>query len=143
MEQELEKKIKDLQFLLRREKVENKSKLKEILFQLLELHTNFEKLLKNSHRYGEEIEQSIAERFALTGKKLMQIVQRAGAIKINSLGESYNPEYHEIVKESYRIDLSEERIVEVEEEGYLFEGEVLRPAKVITVTHQETNPANP
>ena len=122
--------------MLRREKVENRRKIKEILYQVLDVYDGFQKLFQIAveQDWPDAAKEFLQTRFGLSGKRLIQVLARAGAMQINSLGQPFNHEYHEIIKEVYNPDVPEGNIVDVVQEGYIFEGETLRTAKVITAT---------
>lgn len=133
MSTELSEKIKDLEFLLRREKIECKTKIKEILYQILEAQEGLERLLQIARRqnWPEEPQKFVEERFPLVNKKLLQILERAGAVQFNSLGQPVNEEYHEVVHKVATHDVPSGHVVKVEREGYIYEGDVLRMARVV------------
>lgn len=133
---DLENKVKDLEFQLRRGQKENKTQIKEILHQILEVQEGLEKLLAlaNSQEWPAEAKKFVSERFALVNKRLLQVVQRSGAMLINSLGQPANPEYHEVIGKVAKHEVPAGQIVEVEREGYMYEGDVLRLARVIIAT---------
>ena len=129
----LQQKIKDLEFLLRREKIENKTRIKEILYQVLEIHDALKKMIEIALKqpWPQEARTFVDERFSLILKRILQTLQRYGARQINSLGQIANLEYHEIIQETYQENTSESQIIQVEEEGFVYEGEVIRMAKVV------------
>lgn len=126
-------KVKDLEFQLRREKLESKTRSKETLCQILETQEGLEELLQTAlkQNWPEEIKKFISERFTLTSKKLLQIVRRAGALQFNSLGQPVNEEYHEVVETVACKDVPPGQVTKVIREGYLYEGDLLRMAKVV------------
>lgn len=129
----LQQKIKDLEFLLRREKIENKTRIKEILYQILEIHDSLKKMMEIAIKqpWPQEAQAFVEERFGIVLKKILQTLQRYGARQINSLGQIANLEYHEIVQEICQENTSDGQIVQVEQEGFIYEGEVIRMAKVV------------
>lgn len=61
-----------------------------------------------------------------------KFLQSQGVEKIKTVGEVFNPEYHEVVgKEEGEGEEQENVIVQVVQAGYSMQGKVLRPAKVI------------
>lgn len=81
--------------------------------------------------WQEEATIFVQERFSLVLKKILQTLQRCGARQINSLGQMANLEYHEIIQEVYKEEIPDGQIIDVQEEGFLYEGEVIRMAKVV------------
>ncbi|MCX6808403.1 MAG: nucleotide exchange factor GrpE [Candidatus Berkelbacteria bacterium] len=62
-------------------------------------------------------------------KQLENILAGQGLVKIQSLGQDFNPTYHEAV-EHIESDKPENEIVEEILAGYAFGDQILRPAKV-------------
>ncbi len=72
-------------------------------------------------------------------KKLLKTLAGHGLEVLNPLGEQFNPEVHEAVS-AVRAELPEEdhRVAQVYQVGYLFNGQLLRPARVVvTQWHDE------
>ena len=72
-------------------------------------------------------------------KKLLKTLSGHGLEVLNPLGEQFNPEVHEAVS-AVRAELPEEdhRVAQVYQVGYLFNGQLLRPARVVvTQWHDE------
>lgn len=72
-------------------------------------------------------------------KKLLKTLSGHGLEVLNPLGEQFNPEVHEAVS-TVRAELPEEdhRVAQVYQVGYLFNGQLLRPARVVvTQWHDE------
>lgn len=62
-------------------------------------------------------------------KQLADILNKNGIEEIKSVGEKFNPEFHEAV-EQVKSGKEEGMIVEEAQKGYLLNGRVIRPAKV-------------
>ena len=69
------------------------------------------------------------EGFELIYKSLQKILQKYGVQEIKEL-EHFDPAKHEAIMQVESADHKQGDIVQVLEKGYLFKGEVLRPAKV-------------
>ena len=132
MSDSLQQKIKDLEFLLRREKMESRKKVKEVLYHILEIYDAQQQLLDIAAQQSwEDVVKKFVTRFSVVSKIMLQSLQRSGAVQINSLGHPFNYEYHEVVEEKYQADVPAGEIIEVRQEGFLYKGEVLRMAKVV------------
>jgi molecular chaperone GrpE len=57
-------------------------------------------------------------------------LQEEGVEEIKAEGEKFDPNFHEAVEEIETKDKKSGEILEVLEKGYLFRGQLLRPAKV-------------
>ena len=79
-----------------------------------------------SHNLASEAEKGIL----LIRSQLEDILKKRGLEQIKVVsGEDFNPEKHESIGEA-ESDLPEGKIVEEIQRGYLFQGKVLRPARV-------------
>ncbi len=74
------------------------------------------------------LDQSIAG-FELIYKSLQKILEKYNVQEIKDLTE-FDPEKHEAIMQVESADHKQGDIVQVLQKGYLFKGEVLRPAKV-------------
>lgn len=66
-----------------------------------------------------------------TLKLLAKAFERAGVVEINPAGESFNPEYHEAMAVQPSADQPPNTVAQVVQKGYLLNGRLLRPARVI------------
>jgi len=74
-------------------------------------------------------EDAFIKGFLMIGDQLEGILKKMGIEEINSIGQKFNPNFHEAV-ESVATAGESEAIVEELLRGYLKNGKVLRPAKV-------------
>ncbi|MBI4708884.1 MAG: nucleotide exchange factor GrpE [Candidatus Portnoybacteria bacterium] len=77
-------------------------------------------------------ESGIANKdLGLIRKQLLDILRKYGLEEIKSVGEKFNPEWHEVVEYEENDESHESEIVSAEiQKGYLLNGKVLRAAKV-------------
>jgi len=61
-----------------------------------------------------------------------------GLEPIESVGKKFDPHFHEVVEREEKEDLEEGIILEELQKGYLFNGQVIRPAKVKIAKHRLT-----
>lgn len=107
-----------------KEKLELSTLIKsQLIYNLLPVIDDFERLLNNSHSYSKEI-------IKLIYNKLMSILKEEGLQQIESVGKEFNPEIHEAVLTEHSGDDSNNKILEEWQKGYLFKSKLLRPAKV-------------
>ncbi|PIP17994.1 MAG: nucleotide exchange factor GrpE [Parcubacteria group bacterium CG_4_10_14_0_8_um_filter_35_7] len=69
-------------------------------------------------------------------KQLEDLLKSLGVEGIRTVGEKFNPEFHEAVGEKIFKEKKEGIILEEVEGGYKLHGRVLRPAKVIVAKKQ-------
>lgn len=102
-------------------KEEGRAEIVLEILPVLDAFTQAKQLIKD---------QSVLDGVMLIYQKLENVLKKAGLIKIESLGEDFNPEYHEALMMREEEGKSG-KVIEVLQEGYIFADKVLRPAKVI------------
>ncbi|MEK6826115.1 MAG: nucleotide exchange factor GrpE [Nanoarchaeota archaeon] len=100
----------------------------ELTSSLLPIIDDFERALKIINEHKEK--ESISEGMQMIFKRLYKTLEEQGLRPINSLGKRYDPFMHEVIKK-VDSDLEEDTVVEEIQKGYLFNNNLLRPAKVI------------
>ena len=66
---------------------------------------------------------------------IQKFLKDIGVEKIKTVGEKFDPNFHEAVETADLKDKEEGTIVEELKPGYTFNGKLLRPASVKTVKH--------
>jgi len=107
-------------------KMSSEKVLREILPVLDTLHS-FEKTHGGQDEKTEK--KHLAEGLVGVKKQLTNILNSNGIEEIKSIGEKFNPEYHEAM-EQVESDKPAGTIVEEVQKGYLINGKVLRPSRV-------------
>ncbi len=121
------------------ERVEESSRRasKDVFFDLLDVLDGLERLEKEIEaEYGRD---AFCEGAAKTRKSFLAVINKWGVERIESVGTEFNPEKHEALESIPRGDLPEGEIIEEISAGYLFHGEVLRPARVKVAGPQKEN----
>ena len=68
---------------------------------------------------------------ALTLEKLQAVLEKFGVEVINPLGEPFDPERHEAMSMALFAELPPNSVAVVHQKGYLLNGRLIRPARVI------------
>lgn len=123
--------VERLERELREAKSDARSREDQLLLTLLSVLDGFIRLdrVVDPESLGEESTQ-LAKRYGLIRRKLQNTLERERVTMVNSLGQEINPELHEVI-DTRESEEEEGTILEVEEEGFLYRGEILRRAKVI------------
>ena len=128
-----------------RQKVENEgqleSQLSAMLWRLIDMDeqlsftkNNFENLPQLSKKNRESFDiqyTSWKKGFAITLDRWEKLLQTTDLQKIGQAGESFNPEIHEAVGVKNWPNIENNIIVETEQMGFFFNGQLLRTAKVV------------
>ncbi len=100
----------------------------EIILDLLPVVDNFNLATKH---LPEELENSEwAKGIYHIKSQLENFLREVGVEEMKSVGEKFNPEYHEVIGKE-KSDEPEDIIVEEIRKGYLMKGKVIRPARVV------------
>ncbi len=103
---------------------------REILFKILEVVDSFDRALQQTSGLPE----SLAEGFHAISRQLRNILSGEGVTPMETLGQNFDPELHEAIATVGDEGEVSGTIVAELSRGYLWEGELLRPAKV-SVAH--------
>ncbi len=111
----------------------------EIFKKLLPVLDDFKIMMDNAAAGANE--QSMREGARIIYEKLKTILEKEGLEKIESLGETFNPEIHEaLMTRPTKQKEEHEKVVEVYQEGYRLKEKLLRPSKVVVGKYsQEEN----
>lgn len=101
----------------------------EIVMKLLPILDNFDLALKQD--FGKEkASEKIIEGFVNIKKQIQDLLKSYEVEEIKAIGEKFDPQFHEVIEEVENKDKEQGIIVEEIQKGYMFAGQVLRPAKV-------------
>ena len=91
--------------------------------------------------------ESLRDAICLVWSELEKFLKASGARTIATVGESFDPDRHEAVSVSQRVDLPDSTVVAEVRAGYEFGELVLRPAQVVVSKRpkpvEETEPEQP
>ena len=99
---------------------------KSILEKILPVVDNFERGLKGM----EESEDPFAQGMQMIYKQLMTSLEEAGVKAIESVGQEFNPDFHNAVMHVEDDEFGENEIVEEFQKGYMYHDSVLRHSMV-------------
>ncbi|WP_408954874.1 nucleotide exchange factor GrpE [Natroniella sp. ANB-PHB2] len=101
---------------------------KNLILEVLPVIDNFERALassKNSDDFSE-----LLEGVEMIYKQLLKVLTTNGIEEIKTVGEEFDPNYHEAVGKVESEEYDSGIIVDEMQKGYLFEGTLLRAAMV-------------
>jgi molecular chaperone GrpE len=75
--------------------------------------------------------ESLRAGMEATLKQLSKAFERAGIVELNPQGEMFNPELHEAMATQPTTEHPPDSVLQVVQKGYLLNGRLLRPARVI------------
>ncbi len=96
--------------------------------KLLPVLDSFDRSLSVAEK-GASLE-SLIDGLKAIQRQLIQTLESVHVTRIESVGATYNAEFHEALLTQDSLDLPEDTITDEIESGYLMNGRVIRPAKV-------------
>lgn len=79
----------------------------------------------------DETAKAMREGLELTMKLLLDVMQKHGVERVDPKGQPFNPEHHEAMSMVESADVDPHHVLEVFQKGYLLNGRVVRPARVV------------
>jgi molecular chaperone GrpE len=114
-------------------KFANESLIKE----LLNVADNLERAIEIPKDGGDETQ--IAEGVDLTLKELLKVFQKFGVHSIVSLGETFDPNFHQAMMQQEVTDRPDNIVIQELQKGYIIHDRLLRPAMVVVSKAKANN----
>ena len=108
-----------------------KYKNEELIRDLLPVLDNLERAIAASTAQSSG---SLLDGVKMTVTMFKDVLGRFGATPIESVGKTFNPEFHEAIATIKDPSRDPNTIVEEMEKGYMYQDRLLRPAKVVVST---------
>lgn len=80
---------------------------------------------------GDEAAAGLREGVEMTLKLLADVLAKHGVTEVDPGGETFNPEFHEAMATQPSDEAAPDTVLTVIQKGYLLNGRLLRPARVI------------
>jgi molecular chaperone GrpE len=114
--------------LAKKMEFELREKTNAVLLDMLPVADNLERVLA----YAREREDRELERgLEITLEAFLDAMRKQGVSRIKALGEPFNPEVHEAIGAVPTFNHEQDVVLKVEQTGYMLDGKVLRPSKVL------------
>jgi molecular chaperone GrpE len=101
-----------------------------IIKEILPCLDNLERAV-NQDQQNENFATQLLDGVQLTIKGLMSSLEKAGLKPLASVGEPFDPNFHEALVMEASKDVPEQRIIQEFEKGYMLKDRLLRAAKVV------------
>lgn len=105
-----------------------KSSNRDLILKILPVMDDMDNAILESKK--NEVHQSYVEGAELIYRKLLNILEKEGVRQITTLGEKFDPKYHEAMMTISSPDYEDYAIVDELRKGYMLNEEVLRAAQV-------------
>jgi molecular chaperone GrpE len=99
-----------------------------LIKELLPVIDNLERALDHAQKSDDV--KTIEEGVRLTLNELLRVLEKAGVTRIESVGQKFDPNFHEAFSVEERSDCEPGTVVCEFQKGYLLNGRLLRPAMV-------------
>lgn len=109
----------------------------QILTDLLEVLDNFDRSVDAIVADKDEKVKNISVGLKMVQGQFFDILSRYGLTCVESMGEIFNPQFHEAMGRRPLLDKKDDEIVEVYQKGYCLNGRLIRSAKVIVAERIE------
>ncbi|UNK20032.1 nucleotide exchange factor GrpE [Paenibacillus sp. N3/727] len=100
----------------------------KLVTELLPVFDNFERALAASEDNPEF--ESFSKGVSMIFRQLETVLNTEGLTAMNSVGQPFNPEFHQAIMQVESDDYEEGIVVEEVQKGYMLKDKVLRPAMV-------------
>lgn len=101
----------------------------DLIKRLLEVVDNVERALEAAS--GTDDFEGFKKGIELIYDHMKDILSKEGLCPITCLGEDFDPNYHEAVMAVEKEGTESEKVVEEIQRGYMLDGRVIRPSKVV------------
>ncbi|GMK41385.1 hypothetical protein PCCS19_44410 [Paenibacillus sp. CCS19] len=100
----------------------------KLITQLLPVVDNFERATSAAKQNNDF--EALSKGVDMVSRQFNQILEQEGLKPMVSVGEPFNPEYHQAVMQEQSADHEEGIVLEELQKGYMLKDKVLRPAMV-------------
>lgn len=101
-----------------------------LVADLLPVVDNLERAIESTEGQS-EAESGILEGVRMTRREILKVLEKYGVSPIESVGQPFNPEYHEAVAQEPSADHPENTVLREFHKGYLLHDRLVRPAMVV------------
>ncbi|MCY0895200.1 MAG: nucleotide exchange factor GrpE [Alicyclobacillaceae bacterium] len=106
-----------------------KSAARSVLLELLPIADNFDRAVSSLSVEG--VSEQLVTGIGMVQRQLQALLEKQGVERMNVVGETFNPEYHDaVLQEAASDEHPAGTVVDVLQAGYMLNGKVLRPAMV-------------
>ena len=102
---------------------------RDIILALLDVMDDFDRALA----HVSDAPDAVADGLRLIHQRLSRVLDSNGVTPFQSVGEQFDPTVHEAISVVESDGHESDTVYEEERRGYLWKGELLRPARVIVV----------
>ncbi len=109
----------------------NKYAISSFAKDLLAVADNLDRALNASQNAQSEDAESLREGVELTKKELTHIFEKFGITKMEAIGKTFDPNFHQVIQQVSDPSKPAGTIIEELQTGYMINGRILREAMVV------------
>lgn len=102
---------------------------RDLLLALLDVLDNLDRALAAARQPGGTVESLLAG-IEMIGRQFLAVLEAEGIEPIAALNQPFDPAIHEAVASWETPDVAEDTVTDEIRKGYMYRGEILRPARV-------------
>ncbi|MEW6111353.1 MAG: nucleotide exchange factor GrpE [Thermodesulfobacteriota bacterium] len=107
----------------------------ELLLDLLPVLDNFERAMEHTEHTGPS--EGFLEGVQMIAQMLSDALAKHGVKKIESLGRPFDPTMHEAIAAVPAVGQEPNTMIDVVEDGYMYQDRLLRPARVVVAAGKQ------
>ncbi len=101
----------------------------QLIRELLPVIDNLERALLYANK--DSGSKELVEGVEITLKQFLGVLEKFGCQPIDSLGQPFDPRYHEALMQQETEEAPENTVIQEYQRGYILKGRLLRPARVV------------
>lgn len=106
-----------------------------VLSQLVSVVDNFDLTVNALKNDNDEKVQNIVKGIDMIRTQFLDVLKQNGLSQVDSLGKTFDPNFHEAVAQAPAPDKVDEEIITEYQRGYTLNGRLLRAAKVVVANN--------
>ncbi|MBT3584247.1 MAG: nucleotide exchange factor GrpE [Halobacteriovoraceae bacterium] len=109
----------------------------KILSSLLDVVDNLERTIEAAAKEENEVVQNIAKGVEMVREQFVGVLKKSGLEAVETEGQEFDPNFHEAMAQQEVEGKKEGDIIMEYQKGYVLNGRLLRPAKVIVAKEKK------
>lgn len=109
----------------------------KLLNGLVEVVDNFDRTLQALEKEDDKKILNIVEGINMVKGQMTEVLKKNGLEEVEAEGKIFDPNYHEAMAQQPSEDKEDQEVVSVFQKGYVLNGRLLRPAKVVVAKNDK------
>lgn len=109
----------------------------KLLTGLVEVVDNFDRTLQALESEEDKKILNIVEGINMVKNQMTEVLKKNGLEEVEAEGKIFDPNYHEAMAQQPSEEKEDQEVVSVFQKGYVLNGRLLRPAKVVVAKNEK------